>query len=152
VVPVSDVWLPVPGSGRDFYNATRRAELVALGLVPELAKGPGLRSQGLAEVRHPVEPAREGNVMSVAAPKKPARAKRKSKMAGLSKTALRKNLLETVTISASVWKAYREDTGCRSVRAERPAWRSSGECWRERPIVGQFAGRTYDPCRTRTIP
>lgn len=47
--------------------------------------------------------------MTVASPKKPT--KGKSSLASLSKTALRKKLLETVTISDSMWRAYREEHG-----------------------------------------
>lgn len=86
-----DEWLPLPGSGgRDFFNATRHRELVALGLVPELPS--------------PTE-------------RRPTVAKKKdSGIASLSKTALRKKLLETITIPDKAWAAWREKHGIEAVR------------------------------------
>ncbi|MFL5962199.1 MAG: hypothetical protein ACJ757_04835 [Gaiellaceae bacterium] len=114
---LNDLWL---GNNRDgFFNASQQLRLMEVGTVPmdhhlgELVRDtatphPRVESSPLAEVRHEAVP-RQGGEMTVASPKKPT--KGKSSLASLSKTALRKKLLETVTISDSMWRAYREEHG-----------------------------------------
>lgn len=109
--PQREEWVSV--NGRDFVNRTEHLRLAGLGVVPldpEIAQttaSPGRSSVESRVVRDPDE----GAVMTVASAKNPARAKKGGGLASLSKTALRKKLLETVTIPDGAWASYRQEHG-----------------------------------------
>lgn len=92
-----DVWVPsiggaIPGS---FHNATRAAELVALGLVPAREVAP---PRPLAEARQSrPAPERRPNVAAEKTPTLP------KSLQGLSKAKLRDKLLATITYPDSCW-------------------------------------------------
>jgi hypothetical protein len=105
----TDLW--VGSNTEGFVNATEHLRLADLGLVPldpAIARAAG-SGRSHSESSHGAASQTERTEMTVASPKKPA--KGKSSLVSLSKTALRKKLLETVTISDSMWKAYREEHG-----------------------------------------
>lgn len=116
-----DEWLPLPGSdGRDFYNATRHRALVRLGLVPPMpdpATAASCPAGQLSEARPSEAGAQTTRRLEMSAVTERPRARRArtkktgSKFDGMSKTALRKLLLEKVTLSDAVWKSYRVEHG-----------------------------------------
>jgi hypothetical protein len=106
----ADEW--VSGGDGSYFNASENRRLAALGHVPLTEPAGG--AVAAAQQHRPESRQEAGTHLQRRWEMTPVaeRAKaKKSAIASLSKTALRKKLLETVTISDAMWKAYRDEHG-----------------------------------------
>ena len=117
----TDVWVGDNSSG--FVNGTEHLRLAGLGLTeldPHIAElvrvaatptptSPVVEKPLLAEAQHEAGPVARRKEVSVAMAEKPAASKKALKLNELSRTALKKRLLEVQTIPDGAWAPFRAE-------------------------------------------